>query len=316
MRAAWYARNGRADEVLQLGEQPTPEPGAGEVRVRLSASGVNPSDCKSRAGSRLVAPGGLVVPHSDGAGVIDKVGAGVPASRVGERVWVWNGQWQRDLGTCAQYIAVPSEQAVFLPPAVSFEAGACLGIPAMTAIHAVDRLQDMLGDPGGLAGRTVLVTGAASGVGFYAAQIARLRGARVIGTVGSEEKAHALAGIAEPVHYKTEDVAERILALTSGKGVNGIIDLDFSTTVRLVPKGALAAFGAYVCYGSNDRGAAPVDYAAWLPRSLGLQFFLVYLLPPAARKRAIAGLGAYLAQGALTHLVAPAYTLEGIVAAH
>ncbi|GAA4332182.1 NADPH:quinone reductase [Pigmentiphaga soli] len=311
MRAAWYERNGEAEAVLQLGDLPAPEPGPGEVRVRLAASGVNPSDVKSRAGSRPVAAGTRIVPHSDGAGVIDKVGEGVPAARVGERVWVWNGQYQRPLGTCAQFIALPAAQAVPLPEGASFEAGACLGIPAMTAIHAVDRLGDV-------AGKTVLVTGATSGVGFYAAQVARLRGARVIGTVGSGEKARVLAGVGieDVIFYKTEPVAERILAMTGGKGVDGIVDMDFSTTSRLVPAGALAPFGQFVCYGSNDRGEIPVEFGAWLPRSLGLQFFLVYELPPAARRQAVDGLNALLSDGSLAHLVAPAYALDDIAAAH
>jgi len=315
MRAAWYDKNGEADEVLQVGELPTPEPGQGEVRIKMAFSGVNPSDCKSRAGSRPVKDGAIVVPHSDGAGVIDKIGAGVPASRLGERVWLWNGQWQRAFGTCAQYICLPSEQAVPLPASVTFEAGACLGIPALTAIHAVDRVEDTLG---GLQGRTVLVTGAGSGVGFYAAQMAKLRGARVIGTAGSAQKIQALAGvgIAEVIEYKTEPVAERILQLTDGKGVDGIIDMDFGATVRLVPQGILAPFGTFVCYGSNDRGEAPLEFGAWLPRSLSLQFFLVYLLPPAARRRAVEGINAWLEQGALQHLVAPAYALEDVAAAH
>jgi NADPH2:quinone reductase len=315
MRAAWYDRNGEAAEVLRVGELPTPEPGPGEVRVKVAFSGVNPSDCKSRAGSRPVPDGTIVVPHSDGSGVIDKVGAGVPGKRLGERVWIWNGQWQRAFGTCAQYIALPSEQAVPLPPEAPLQAGACLGIPAMTAIHAVDRVEDTLG---GLRGRTVFVTATASGVGFYAAQMAKLRGARVIGTVGSAEKTRALArlGIVDVIQYKTEPVAERILQLTDDKGVDGIIDMDFGATVRLVPQGILAPFGTYVCYGSNDRGEAPVDYGAWLPRSLSLQFFLVYLLPPVVRRRAVEGINAWLEQGALRHPVAPAYALDDIAAAH
>ncbi|HEY0296383.1 MAG TPA: NADPH:quinone reductase [Bordetella sp.] len=311
MQAAWYARNGKAQEVLELGELPTPEPGPGEVRVRLAASGVNPSDVKSRAGSRPVPPGTLVVPHSDGAGIIDKVGDGVPAGRVGERVWIWNGQWQRPMGTCAQFIALPAGQAVPLPESVSFEAGACLGIPALTAIHAVERL-------GELAGKTVLVTGAASGVGYYAAQMARLKGARVIGTVGSPDKAQALAdaGIDALIHYKTEPVAERILSLTGGAGVDGIVDLDFSTTARLVPAGAVARHGVFVCYGSNDRGATPIEFGSWLPRSISLAFFLVYDLLPAERRHALDALSALLAGGKLRHLLAPAYALADIVAAH
>ena len=137
MRAAYYEQNGSAREVLRVGEVETPQAGAGEVRVKLATSGVNPSDVKSRQGSTRKIAWPRVIPHSDGAGVIDQVGDGVAKSRIGERVWVWNGQWKRAFGTAAEYIALPAAQAVKLPDNVSFEAGACLGIPAMTAIHAV-----------------------------------------------------------------------------------------------------------------------------------------------------------------------------------
>src|SRR5438132_6374495 len=138
MRAAFYTEQGAAREVLKVAEQPKPEPGPGEVRVRLRTSGVNPSDWKARRGGSgrgLAAP--LVIPHSDGAGEIDAVGDGVPKSRIGERVWIWNGQWKRAFGTAAEYIAVPQRQAVPLPANVGFDIGAGLGIPAITARYAV-----------------------------------------------------------------------------------------------------------------------------------------------------------------------------------
>jgi NADPH2:quinone reductase len=139
MKAAWYTRNGEARDVMMVGEQPTPLPKTGEVRVKLAMSGINPSDVKSRR-SRPV-PGQLCIPHSDGSGVIDMVGPGVAAERVGQRVWTWNAQWQRPFGTCAEYVALPEEQAVVLPDSTSFEAGACLGIPALTAFRAVQLLE-------------------------------------------------------------------------------------------------------------------------------------------------------------------------------
>src|ERR671918_2945970 len=135
MRAAFYESNGAARAVLRLGDVPTPEPGAGEVRVKMMASGVNPSDVKAREGRTRKLAYPRVIPHSDGAGVIDAVGAGVPASRQGERVWVWNAQWKRPFGTCAEYVVLPAQFAVPLPSNISDEAGACLGIPAMTAFN-------------------------------------------------------------------------------------------------------------------------------------------------------------------------------------
>ena len=237
MKAAWYTQNGEAQDVMLVGELSTPSPQPGEVLVRLATSGVNPSDVKSRRARPVNDP--LIVPHSDGAGVIEAVGAGVPAARVGERVWIWNGQWQRPLGTCAEYIALPAAQAVALPEGVDFAAGACMGIPGLTAVQAVILAERLAGD---LRGQTVLVTGASSAVGHYITQMVTLAGGRVIGTVGSEVKAaHArTAGMQEAIFYKTESVPERVKALTNGRGADVIIDMDFSTTARWAAEGALA----------------------------------------------------------------------------
>lgn len=156
MRAAWYEKNGAARDVLEVGGLPDPLPGPGEVRVRIHASGVNPSDVKARAGRPLIAP--RMIPHSDGAGIIDAVGTGVAGERIGERVWTWNAAWRRSNGTAAEYVVLPQDQAVHLPDNVSFEEGACLGIPALTALRAVTT-------DGGVFGKTVLVTGGAGAVG-------------------------------------------------------------------------------------------------------------------------------------------------------
>ena len=309
MKAAWYERNGAARDVLVVGTLPDPHPGPGEVRVRLAASGVNPSDVKSRAGRPLVGP--RVVPHSDGAGVIDAVGEGVSPGRVGERVWVWNGQWQRPLGTAAECIVLPETQAVRLPASTDFAAAACFGIPAMTAFHAVRQLGD-------IAGRSVLVIGASSAVGHYAAQMAVLGGARVIGTVGSADKArHALAaGVDATIDYKTEPVAERVRQLTGGRGADAIVDMDFSTTVQLLAGGALAPHGTLVSYGSNAYGDIPIPFRAMLWNSFCLRFFLVYDLAPPDRRAAVDGLGQLVADGRLQHTVGARFGLDQIVAAH
>lgn len=310
MQAAWYEKNGAAHDVLQVGVKPTPEAQAGEVRVRIMCSGVNPSDVKSRAGSRPVREG-YVIPHSDGAGIIDQVGPGVTTHKVGDRVWTWNAQYQRPHGTAAESITLPAHLAVPLPQTVSFEAGACLGVPALTAIHAIELAALEPGD-------VVLVIGGTSGVGFYAAQIARARGARVIATVGSERKAAFLhdAGFSDTVLYKEESVVERVRALTDGAGVNAIIDMDFSTSAALVDQGVLASHGRFVCFGSNNRGTVPVNYATWLPRSLSLHFFLVYELTPKQRQRALDGLQEMLAAGTLRHHIGPTFALSDIVASH
>ena len=308
VKAAWYEKNGAARDVLVVGEMQTPEPGAGEVRVKLATSGVNPSDVKSRRGRPMVGP--RIVPHSDGAGVVDKVGSGVPESRLGERVWIWNGQWKRANGTAAEHIVLPSAQAVALPDGTDFDAGACLGIPALTALHAV-------GLHGDIAGKTLLVTGAAAAVGHYAVQIAKLRGARVIGTASKDRQAHARdAGVDEVIDYRNEDVAERVKALTGGRGADGVIDMDLSTTATLLPKGLLAPHGKLVCYGSNVAGDIPISFPAMLWGSLTLQVFVVYELLANEREVAVAELTRLLKAGALKHSIGARYGLGEIVAAH
>ena len=308
MRAAWYSHNGEAKDVMVVGEMPLPEPGPGEVRVRLHTSGVNPSDVKSRRARPLVDP--RIVPHSDGAGVIDAVGEGVAAQRVGERVWIWNGQWARPLGTASTYMALPSAQAVLLPDGVDFAAGACFGIPALTALQAVH----LSGD---LKDQTVLVTGASSAVGHYITQLVTLAGGHVIGTVGSPHKAaHAhAAGMKDAIFYKTESVAERVKALTGGQGAAVIIDMDFASTAQLLSAGALASHGTVVCYGSNAP-EVPVNFRAMLFASITLKFFLVYDLTAQDRAWGLAQLTALLKAGQLQHSIGPRFSLDHIVQAH
>lgn len=312
MKAAWYSRNGEAQDVMQVGDLPTPSLKSGEVLVRLATSGVNPSDVKSRRARPLSDP--LIVPHSDGAGVIEAVGEGVPVSRVGERVWVWNGQWQRPMGTCAQFIALPAAQAVALPEGTDFAAGACMGIPGLTAVQAVILAERLGGD---LRGQNVLVTGASSAVGHYITQMVTQAGGRVIGTVGSEAKAaHAqAAGMQDAVFYKTESVPQRVKALTQGRGADVIIDMDFSTTAGWASEGALAPHGQVVCYGSNAL-EVPLPFWPWLFQSMGVKFFLVYELTPADRQTAVARLSGMLAAGQLQHSIGARYPLDQVAQAH
>lgn len=309
MKAVWYERTGPAREVLVYGEMPTPNPGPGEVLVRLAASGVNPSDWKARGGSRpMVAP--RVIPHSDGAGVIEAAGPGVDPARIGQRVWIWNGQWKRPFGTAAQYIALPAAQAVPLPAGTSFEAGACLGIPALTALHAVRT-------DGGVAGQSVLVAGGAGAVGHYAIQFARLLGARqVIATVSSPQKAqHAMAAGADAcVDYRREDAVERVRELTDGRGVDRVIEVDIAANAALVP-GLLAPGGLCVVYGS---GAAEftLPFFPLILRGIGFRFFIVYELEAEARAEAEALLAGFLAEERLVHAIAGALPLAECAAAH
>lgn len=309
MKAAWYRRNGTAKDVLEVGELPTPLPAEGEVRVRIHTSGVNPSDVKSRLKRPLTTA--LVVPHSDGAGVIDAVGAGVPTERIGQRVWLWNAQWQRPMGTACEHVVLPAEQAVLLPDSVGFDAAACFGIPALTALQAVHLA-------GPLAGKTVLVTGAGNAVGHCVTQLAVLQGARVIGTAGSPERQrHARdAGAAHVIDYKNESVAARVAELTQGLGADAVIDMDFGGTAALLPHRVLKPHGHLVCYGSNQPADVVVDFRTLLFNSLRLTFFIVYELTPADRARAIEELHTLLSAGQLRQTVAQTFALEDIAAAH
>lgn len=308
MKAAWYERNGAARDVLVVGEIPTPEPGPGEVRVRLYVSGANPSDVKSRLRRPLTFP--RIVPHSDGAGIVDAVGDGVDRSRIGERVWIWNGQWKRALGTAAEFIVVPDAQAVALDDNTGLDAGACMGIPGLTAVQAV-----RLAEP--CKGKTILVTGAAAAVGHYVTQIATLRGARVLGTASAARADHArAAGAAEIIDYKAEDVAARVKDLTDGRGVDAIVDMDFSSTAKLLAEGVLAPHGKLVCYGSNVAADVPLNFPAMLWGSLTVQMFLVYELALADRVAAISELKALLREGRLRHTIGARYPLDAIAEAH
>ena len=311
MHAAFYERTGPAAEVLTVAELADPSPAAGEVRVRLRWSGVNPSDVKSRAGLRskqLAFP--RIVPHSDGMGVVDAVGEGVDTQRIGERVWVWNGAWGRAHGTAAQFIVLPARQAVPLPAGVPDEAGACLGIPALTALHAVLMA-------GGVQGRSVLVAGGAGAVGHYAVQFARLLGARqVIASVSSDEKAQIAreAGAEMAIDYRRENLVERVREATGGRGVDRVIEVDIAAN-RLADLELLRAGGELVVYGSGQ-GEFTLPFFPLIVKNLNLHFFIVYNLSDDDRAEAEAVLADCLARGVLQHRIAQRLPLAQIAQAH
>jgi NADPH2:quinone reductase len=221
MYAAWYEQQGVAGEVIQYGELPIPNPGANEVRVKVHASGVNPSDTKARSGW---GGGSLqfkrVIPHEDGAGIIESVGEGVSSSRIGERVWIYEAQWGRPFGTAAEFVVVPSDRAIHLPDNTDFASGACLGVPAMTAHRCVFA-------DGSVEGQTILVTGGAGAVGYYALQLAKWGGATVITTVSRPEQEQLVraAGADYIINYKHEDVVQRIKEITQAQDGRGSIAL-------------------------------------------------------------------------------------------
>jgi len=309
MRAAFYEKNGPAGEVLKLGEVDTPRPGPGEVRVKLAASGVNPSDVKARIGSTRKIAFPRVIPHSDGAGVIDMVGGGVPAARIGERVWAWNAQWLRAFGTCAEYVTLPSELAVRLPANTSFEAGACLGIPAMTAYHAVAVAEAK-------PGVTLLVSGGAGVVGHYAIQFAKAAGATVITTISSPEKAKLAkaAGADHTIDYKRENVGERVMALAGKKGVDAVVELDISANAKHMPQ-VLRPRGTVVVYGTGAP-EAEVPLFFFLRNAIALKFIYVYELTAAERMAALNAITRALEAGTLINNVAATFPLADIAAAH
>jgi NADPH2:quinone reductase len=310
MRAAWYETNGEAADVLQIGDMPMPEPKADEVRVRVHYSGVNPSDWKSRAGRTHAMAYPRIIPHSDGSGVIDAVGANVAASRIGERVWVWNGQWQRPWGTAADYICVPSKQAVVLPEGIALELGATLGIPALTAYHA-------LSTDGGVVGKSVLVAGGAGVVGALALQMAKALGAStVITTVSSEAKA-ALAigdGADMAIDYRREDVIARVAELTGGAGVDRVVEVDVAANMAILPA-ILARRGSAIVYGSSS-AEVPLSIPGFTMREAALRFFIVYQLTQDARAKAKAFVNSALSDGTLRPRIAAILPLSDIVEAH
>jgi NADPH2:quinone reductase len=309
MRAAFYEKNGAARDVLMLGDIETLTPGPGEVRVKLAVSGVNPSDVKARAGRTRKIAFPRVIPHSDGAGVIDMVGDGVPQSRLGERVWTWNAQWKRAYGTCAEYVVLPAAMAVHLPNHIGFAEGACLGIPAMTAYHAITTAEAW-------AGSTLLISGGAGAVSHYAIQFAKARGAVVLTTVSSPAKAALArqAGADHVIDYKTENVGARVKDLTDGAGVDAVIELDFAANAKLVPD-VLRPKGQVVIYGTGMPEA--LIPAQWLLTSgIALKFIFVYELTAEERAAAVGAISRALDENTLAHNVALTLSLDEIVSAH
>ena len=310
VEAAWYERLGPAAEVIQVGTLETPEPGSGEVQVRLHASGVNPADVKKRSGWLVVNDSSdRTIPHSDGAGIIEAVGAGVPPSRIGERVWVHLMKDQHQ-GTAAHYTTLPSEQAHPLPDHLSFAEGACLGIPAVTAYQAV-----MMDGP--VTGQTVLVAGGAGAVAHYAIQFAKRGGATVITTVSSDEKAaHAkTAGAETTLNYKTEDVVASVLDLTDGAGVDRIVEVDFGMNLPIdVP--LIKPAGVIASYSSTAVREPVFPYYPLAYKGVTVHLVQAHIMVEAKRQAMLDDLQRLLRQNALIHRVGSRFSLSETAAAH
>ncbi|MDB5638748.1 MAG: alcohol dehydrogenase [Bradyrhizobium sp.] len=311
MKAVWYERSGAAPDVLTFGEMPTPMAGPGEVRIRLEASGVNPADVGRRAGSYRAMEFPRVIPNSDGAGIIDQVGDGVTRLRVGERVWLYNGQRNgRAFGTAAEYIALAEHLVTPLPDVVSFAAGATLGIPCMTAWCC------LFGD-GPIAGQTVLVTGGAGAVGHYAVQLAKGGGARVIATVSSQAKAEQalLAGADLVIGYKTEDVIARTLAFTEQRGVNRVVDVDFGGNIATTLK-LMAMNSTIAVYATNGNRSPVVSMRELMEKCIALRTLVLFALPSPLLAAAQADISKWLAAAKRIHNIAAQFPLLETAQAH
>lgn len=312
MKAAYYDRQGPARDALQLGDLPDPEPGPGEVRVRIHVSALNPSDTKTRGafGGR---PMGFprIVPHQDGAGVIDRVGPGVAEARLGERVWLYEAQFGRAFGTAAQFTVIPAAKAVPLPEGASFETGACLGVPALTAHRC-------LFADGDLRGRWVLVQGGAGAVGTAAILLAKWAGAFVATTVSRSEQETVArdAGADLVINRQTEDVAARVKEATHGKGVERIVEVNLKANLA-IDMACLALDGTVSAYATDDPAAViPIPFVPAMQRGYNFRFMLVYTMSEEAHRQAVREVTACLTAGAYRPVIGRRLPLERIVEAH
>ena len=313
MRAVYYERKGPAAQVLIRGELPEPEPAPGEVRARVYFSGLNPTDTKLRSGwdGNLEMPFPRVIPHQDGAGVIDKVGAGVPRSRVGDRVWMYEAQRGRAFGTGAEYVTLPGENAVKLPDGVSFEYGACLGIAGMTAHRCL--FQD-----GGIQGQTVLVSGGGGAVGHAAIQLAKWGGARVVATVSrSEQERIAREAGADLVVRRSDDSpVARIQEFTHGTGIDRVVEVAFEANLDL-DRAVLKSNGVISTYSSGPPGSAPrIPFTSIMRQGITVHFILVYVMPREAHWTAARDLNAALEAGRYRPHIARVFGLDQAAEAH
>jgi NADPH:quinone reductase-like Zn-dependent oxidoreductase len=310
MKAAWFEKFGAARDVLVIGEKPTPVAGPGEVLVKLRTSGVNPSDVKKRAGSfPNLLDDGYVIPNSDGAGVIAAVGEGVDSKRVGEKVWVYQAQFGRRFGTAAQYVALDSLRAVTLPIEAGFDVGACAGIPIMTAHRCVHA-------DGPIAGQTVLVTGGAGRVGYYAIQWAKMAGARVMASASNprDEAVCRDAGAKHVFNHREPGWGERVKALNGGKPVDRVIDVEFGANLPEVLD-CIRTGGVIATYSSTQVKEPQLPFFRMMYLDLTVHFVIVYSMPEPAKKLAIADITQAFRDGMLQHRIADRVPLSEIARA-
>ena len=307
MQAARYDRTGPASEVLRVTEVERPDPGPGEVRVRIRVSGINPTDWKARSGATGAPPHGWQIPHQDGAGVIDAVGDGVDAGRVGQRVWVWFAAFGRRWGTAAQWSVVPADQAVELPPNASFDLGASVGIPAMTAHRC-------LFADGPVDGANILVAGGAGAVGHFAIELAKFAGARVATTVSGPEKADLAreAGADVVVNYRADDAVEQLRNFAPT--FDRIVEVALGANLELDL--ALAGPSTVVVTYASETTDPTLPVRRCMTANVSMRFVLIYGVPPGERLRAAAAVNDAMRAGALSELPIRRFPLAEIAAAH
>jgi NADPH:quinone reductase-like Zn-dependent oxidoreductase len=311
MKAGWFEKFGAAEDVIKLGEQPKPTVGVGQVLVKLATSGVNPSDVKKRAGAfPHLLDNGLVIPHSDGAGIVEAVGKGVSDSRLGQRVWVYQAQYGRLLGTAAEYISLDANRAVALPDNTDFTVGACLGIPVMTAHRCVHA-------DGDVRGKTLLVTGGAGRVGYYAIQWARMAGATVIATASNAvDKAMCLElGASQVVNHRQANWAQQVLQATEGKKVDRVIDVEFGANLPEVLK-CIATNGVIATYSSTQVQQPSIPFLDMMYMDLTLRMIIVYAMPETAKAQAIKDITDALEAETLQHRIAHIVPLDSLSQGH
>ena len=312
MKTASYRAKGTAQDVLEISDQPIPQPAAGEVLIKLHYSGINPSDVKMRAGLSLggmTMPFDRVIPHSDGAGEIEQCGEGVEGFAPGDRVFVFNAGFKRAHGTAAEYITIPARQVCPLPDAASMMHGACLGIPAMTAVHTMTRAKT-------IEGKRVLISSGGGGVGRYCIEVARAMGAKTIITTASSPLSQMTAkkaGADLVLDYKSATLADDIMD-TCG-GIDHAVEAEFGANINTLAK-VMTEGGSIAAYGSAIQKTPEMPFYDFMFKNIALHMLLVYLLDDDTRRHDLAVLTQLLEDGAITENIAKVFPLDDIAAAH
>ena len=307
-----YRRKGPAREVIEMADMDAPDPAEGEVRVRLRTSGVNPTDVKLRAGTSV---GGMdmpfpeVVPHSDGAGEVEAVGKGVPGRREGDRVWVYNAGFRRAFGTAAESVVLPARQVRDLPDGASFAHGACLGIPATTAVHAVTR-------GGDIKGRSVFVGGGGGVVGRYCIQVAKALGAATVVATASSPLSRETAGKAGAdavLDYRSKDLAREIIDASGG--IDHAVEAEFGANVAALAE-VINPCGSIAAYGSALERNPAIPFYDLMFKNIRLTMLVVYILDDRDREETVRIIAELLGSGAITENIAATLPLSDCAAAH